>query len=102
MAKFEVIGDEKKLSKGPRNYDRSRFTGGKVQQTGDQVKLSATPVAMQSGNKHISGGSYQQVGDSVTLSKQPRKGWESYPTPVSDRTKQQSVMPGISGKAKKN
>jgi len=101
MAKFQLIGDEQKLSKGPRNYDRSKFSGGRVQQVGDRVALSDRPVPLQEGNKGVRGGSYQQVGDSVTLSKTPQKGWESYPTPVSDRARQQSVMPGVSGKGKR-
>lgn len=98
MATYQRIGDEQKLSKGPRSMERSRFSGGQQQQVGDRVPLSTRPVPMQYGNKHVSGGSYQQIGDSVSLSKAPQKGWNSFPTPVSDRAKAQSVMPGFSGK----
>lgn len=102
MAKFQEVGDSVKLSKGPRNYDRSKFSGGKFQQVGDSVSMSSKPVPLQQGNTHIKGGKYQQVGDSVSLSHTPQKGWNSYATPISTRAWQASVMPGVSGgKAKK-
>lgn len=100
MAEFQRVGDKQDLSKGPRNYDRSRFKGGAFNLTGDSVSMSSKPVPMQGGNKHIAGGSYQQVGDSVSLGRTPQKGWESYKTPMSERTWKQSDMPGA-GKGKR-
>jgi len=96
MADFQRVGDKQKLSKGPKNYDRSRFGGGQFGMVGDSVTMSSKPVPIQSGNKHISGGSYQQVGDAVPLSPTPHKGWDSHATPMSDRSIKQSDMPGFS------
>ena len=42
----------------------------------------------------IQEGTYQKVGDSVTLGKTPQHGWNSFPTPISDRAKFASEMPG--------
>jgi len=97
MAVFQEIGDKQKLSKGPRNYDRSKFSGGAHQLVGDHVPMSSNPVSAQSGNKHIAGGSYQQIGDSVGLGKSPQKGWNSFKTEMSQRAIFQSVFPGLTG-----
>lgn len=91
---FQVIGDEQKLSKGPRSYDRSKFAGGTYQQVGDSVKLGTTPVPMQEGKKNIRDGQFQLVGDQIKMSATPHKGWNSMATPMSDRAIKQSDMPG--------
>lgn len=95
MAEFQKVGDEQRLSKGPRNYNRSQFASGKYQKVGDEIKLSTKPVAGQSGVKNIRGGSYQKVGDSVSLNRSAQKGWNSYSTPMSERAVEQSALPGI-------
>jgi hypothetical protein len=99
---FQEVGDKQKLSKGPRSYDRSKFSGGSHQLVGDHVPMSSKPVPLQSGNKHVQGGAYQKIGDSVSLSRSPQKGWNSFSTPMSDRAWKQSDMPGFgSGKKSK-
>lgn len=100
MAEFQRIGDKQELKKGPKSYDRSRFSGGGFNLVGDSVSMSAKPVPIQDGNKHIAGGKFQQLGDNVSLGQSPQKGWESHATPMSDRAWQQSAMPGA-GKGKK-
>lgn len=100
MAEFQDIGDKQSLSKGPRNYTRSKFSGGQKQDIGDHVPMSPKPVPLQSGNKHVKGGAYQDIGTSVNLSKAPQRGWNSAPTPMSDRVNFQSLVPGLSGSRK--
>lgn len=100
MAEFQIIGDKQKLSKGPKSYDRSRFAGGSFQQVGDRVEMSATPVPLQHDSKGVRGGTFQEVGDRISLGKTPQKGWESYSTPISDRSWFQSATGGR-GKRKK-
>lgn len=94
MAQFQLIGDKEKLSKGPRNMDRTQFSAGKFQMVGDSVSMSQKPVPLQQERTGIRGGTYQKVGDSVSLGKTPIKGWQSFPTPISDRAKFASEMPG--------
>jgi hypothetical protein len=101
MAQFEIIGDQQKLSKGPKSMDRSRFTGGSFQQVGDRVQMSAKPVPLQHDSKGVRGGTFQEVGDRVSLERSPQKGWESYSTPISDRSWFQSATSGRGGKKKK-
>ena len=100
MADFQLIGDKQKLSKGPRSYDRSKFSGGKYQQVGDAVSFSSTPVPLQHDSKGTRGGSFQTVGDKVSLGKTPMKGWNSYSTPISERSIFQSVTTGRKAKRK--
>lgn len=94
MAQFQLIGDREKLSKGPKSMDRTEFSGGKFQAVGDSVALKQTPVPLQQNRKGISGGTFQKVGDSVSLSQTPHKGWTSYETPISNRAKFASQVPG--------
>jgi hypothetical protein len=94
MAKFQLIGDQERLSKGPKNAEPHEFKSGKFQYVGDSVPLSDSPVPLQQHKAGIKGGSYQLVGDKVSLSETPHKGWASYSTPISDRAKFASQMPG--------
>lgn len=94
MAKFQLIGDQEKLSKGPKSMDRTEFKAGKFQMVGDSVSMKQTPVPLQQARTGIKGGTFQNVGDKVSLSQTPHKGWTSYATPISDRAKFASQMPG--------
>lgn len=94
MAEFQLIGDKEKLKSGPRSMDRTEFSGGKFQAVGDSVSLKQTPVPLQQNKKGVSGGTFQKIGDSVTLGKTPIKGWQSHDTPISNRAKFASQMPG--------
>jgi hypothetical protein len=98
MAVFQEVGDKQKLSKGPRNYDRSKFSGGAHQLIGDHVPMSEKPVAMQEDKKGHHGGAFQEVGDRISLSRKPQKGWNSASTPMSDRAWIQSKMSGSAGR----
>lgn len=94
MAKFQLIGDKEKLSKGPKNMDRTEFSGGKFQLLGDSVSMKQTPVPLQQNRTGIKSGTFQNVGDKVSMSQAPHKGWTSYETPISTRAKFASEMPG--------
>lgn len=94
MAKFQLIGDQQRLSKGPRSMDRTEFKAGKFDLLGDSVTMKQTPVPLQQGKTGIKSGSFQNVGDKVSMSTTPHKGWTSYATPISDRAKFASQMPG--------
>jgi len=94
MAEFQLIGDKEKLKSGPKSMDRTEFSGGKFQAVGDSVSLKQTPVPLQHNRKNVSGGTFQKVGDSVTLGKTPIKGWQSHDTPISNRAKFASQVPG--------
>ncbi len=94
MAKFQLIGDEQKLSKGPRSAEPHGFSGGKFQLLGDQVKMSEKPVPLQQYRAGTGHGKFQNVGDKVSLSETPHKGWNSYNTPISERNQWTKQMPG--------
>ena len=94
MAKFQLIGDQEKLSKGPKSMDRTEFSGGKFNLVGDSVTMSQKPVPLQENRTGIKSGQFQLVGDKASMSQTPHKGWASYDTPISDRAKFASQMPG--------
>jgi len=94
MANFQIIGDQEKLSKGPKNALPHNGPNGTFQLMGEEVKLSANPVPLQEG-KAGGGGQFQNVGDKVSMSSTPHHGWASAPTPMSDRALAQSNMPGV-------
>lgn len=94
MAEFQIVGDEQKLSKGPKNEDPHGFKGGKFQAVGDMAPIGSTPVPLQQG-KVANKGKFQNIGTHQPLSQTPQKGWNSFNTPMSDRTKFAALIPGL-------
>lgn len=87
----QITGDKQPLQNGPGNYTNSRFQGGSKQITGDDVSLKSTPSRLTEFSKGESGGTMQILGDDQKLKENSAfHGWQSYNTPMSDRSEEQS------------
>ena len=89
MAKRDMIGSvDVKLKNEPRNILPDNHDRFNVQMIGDKVKLQETPSTVKYGAS-TPNGELQMIGDAHKLSDKPFSGWQSYDTPVSDRTAEQ-------------
>lgn len=86
MANIQMTGSAMDLSKGPRDMISTAFGGGSVQMTGSESDLSHETDPMGVFNKGVRGGKTQTFAGTVDLDRTPRRGWESYDTPISDNT----------------
>jgi hypothetical protein len=87
MGEIQSVATHQKLAKGPKSMTAKPFSGGTMQETGTSVPLSMRPVPLQYGMQVAK---VQSTATSVGLGTTPHKGWESHPTPVSNRAADQS------------
>ena len=89
--KVQTTATEQRLSKGPRSMTNSRFSGGKVQYGSTCVKQSDRPVPLQY-NTGTRGGKIEYVATCIDrgMPSDPKKGFNSYSTPLSLRAEAQS------------
>lgn len=88
---IEVVGTKADLGNGQANMEPSYSGGGAIQKVGVSADLKPAPAALGEYSKGPLGGSIETVGTKASLQERSAyKGWTSYPTPMSDRTREQS------------
>jgi hypothetical protein len=95
--RVQMVGSEADLMNGPDDMRNSAFSGGEVQMVGSEAVISrrTTPMGSFDGeySKNIGkSGSLEIIGSEVEFNRTPVRGFESYPTPIS----QNSETPGES------
>lgn len=88
----ESTGTNVNLSKGPKSMDRSQFAGGKIEEGFGPVSVpmkGVTPLQYKMGKMD-----QECTATYVDLGTSPQKGWNSAPTPMSNRAIQQSKTGG--------
>ncbi len=85
----EFLGSELNLDKkSPLNGEFVDRAGKpEMQMLGSKCDLSRTPV--EDFRSEVKEGTRQSVASESPLGRTPVKGWDSYPTPMSDRAKKQ-------------
>lgn len=84
----EFHASESPLKKSPLTVRDDGPTGQpEMQMVGSKVPMSHTPV--EDFRSAVSEGTKQMLGSTVPLDRTPTKGWDSYPTPMSEWTKSQ-------------
>jgi hypothetical protein len=97
--KFQLVGDEQKLSHSPQHLVGSNPPSGKFQMVGDVEKMS--DIRVNSPSAHHSRGDYQKVGDEMKLSRKAVMGWGSaYNLPVSHGGTLDNSVTGVEGNSK--
>ncbi len=96
--RVEMVGDEMDLNKGPDDMRQSAFPGGTVQMVGSEAMMVHQTTPMGQFDKHVRGGTQEWTGSTVDLNQTPHRGWDSYPTPISDNsTASESSKSGYPG-----
>lgn len=89
MAKdrIQMIGSEADTDKNsPRDMRNIAFQGGMVEMVGSEAEMPRGTVPQGEFDKHVRGGRLEMTGSEAPLSRTPSRGWESYPTPISDNS----------------
>lgn len=81
--RVQMIGSEAELQNGPDDMRQSAFPGGTVQMVGSEAMMVHRTTPMGEFDKHVRGGTEEWIGSKTEMNKTPRRGWESYPTPIS-------------------
>lgn len=84
--KVQMTGSEAELSRGPRDMRQSAFPGGMLEMTGSEAELSKSTTPMGEFDKHVRGGTVEMTGSEALVNRTPRRGRDSWDTPISDNT----------------
>jgi hypothetical protein len=93
MAKdrIQMIGSEADTTPGsPNDMRQSAFRGGTVQFTGSEAELSKRTTPMGEFDKHVRGGRLEMIGSGAECNRTPRRGWDSYETPLSQNSEEET------------
>jgi hypothetical protein len=98
----QIIGSEMDLSMGPKDMRSDAFEGGRVQFVGDMMNLPRRTTPMADYGVGTPQGKVEMLGSEVNLNSTPRRGWDSYETPISKNSggadHMQSGYPTTKGK----
>jgi hypothetical protein len=88
----QLLGSKVDLNKNsPLNVEPSGSTGRPTMQlTGEQVPLSRTPFSKEPLNEGTRTPQKQFIGTEAPLNFADHHGWDSHPTPMSERARKQS------------
>jgi len=74
----------------PLTYTEERFKGGVEQITASEAAISQTPFNKMPANENTQHGMMQVTASEAPLSHEPMHSWNSYTTPISERSIKQS------------
>lgn len=90
----QLMGEQVPLQKNsPLEYQQSgKDAGHPLMQTSgaEKAPIARTPYNLNPINEGTGKPLFQSIASAAPLSHEPMKGWQSFPTPMSDRAKKQS------------
>lgn len=84
--RIQFVGSEADLQSGPDDMRNDNFPGGMVEFVGSEAELSRKTDPMGVFDKHVRGGTVQFIGSEAECNRTPRRGWQSYTTPISQNS----------------
>jgi hypothetical protein len=82
----DMIGSQADLKNGPADMQREEFRSGTIDMIGSDAEMHGrTPIGEF--DKHTRGGTIDFIGDRMSLSNTPKRGWDSWDTPIAEQTK---------------
>lgn len=91
----EMVGSMADLKKSPKDMRNDLFQSGTIQMVGSMADLTKRTVPQGQYDKHTQNGMMEMIASEADLNRTPRRGWQSYETPISDNS--ETSMASISG-----
>lgn len=85
-SRVQFVGSQADLQNEPRDMRNDNFAGGLVEFVGSEAELSRRTDPMGVFDKHVRGGMVEWIGSEAECDRTPRRGWQSFSTPISENT----------------